>query len=85
MAVLIYLLCAATAAACTILLWRSYRINGVRLLFWSSACFLGLAVENVLLHLDRITFPHTDLSIYWNLVGLVSLLSLVYGLVWDSK
>ena len=85
MAGLIYLLCAATAAACTVLLWRRYRANRIRLLFWSGICFLGLVVENLLLHLDRIIFPHVDLSMYRHLVGLAALLSLVYALVWDSQ
>jgi hypothetical protein len=85
MAGLIYLLCAATAVACTVLLWRSYRTIRVRLLFWSSVCFLGLAAENILLYLDRITFPHVDLSMYRHLVGLAALFSLVYALVWDSN
>lgn len=85
MAGLIYLLCAATAMACTILLWRSYRINRVGILFWSSVCFLGLAAENVLLYLDRITLPHVDLSMLRHLVELTALLALIYRLVWDSK
>ena len=85
MAGLIYLLCAATAIICAALLWRSHRKNGVRLLFWSSVCFVGLAIESILLYVDRITLPHADLSLYRHLVGLCALVSLIYGLVWESK
>ncbi|MGH7139189.1 MAG: DUF5985 family protein [Pirellulales bacterium] len=81
---LIYLLCAGTALICAALLWRSHRSNGVRLLFWSSVCFVGLAVESILLYVDRVTLPHADLSIYRQLVGLAALVSLIYALVWES-
>jgi hydrogenase/urease accessory protein HupE len=85
MAGAIYLLCAATSLACAGLLWRSYHSNGVRLLFWSSLCFFGLAIENTMLYLDQITFPKVDLSLYRHLIGLGAVLSLIYGLIWESK
>ncbi|OYV67203.1 MAG: hypothetical protein B7Z74_09955 [Deltaproteobacteria bacterium 21-66-5] len=81
----IYLLCAATALMCSVLLWRGYRENRIRLLFWSSLCFLGLAVENVLLYLDRVTYPNVDLSMYRQLVGLAALTLLIYSMIWESK
>jgi hypothetical protein len=82
---LIYSLCAATALTCSAMLWRSYRRNGVRLLFWSSVCFLGLAAESVLLYVDRIVYSQVDLSLYRNLLGLAALSSLIFALIWDSK
>jgi hypothetical protein len=85
MAGLIYILCAATALLCAALLWRSYRRNGVRLLLWSSICFLGLAAENVLHLADHITPAQVDLSLWRNLVGLAALISLIYALIWESK
>lgn len=81
----LYLLCAATAFTCSAMLWRSYRRNGVRLLFWSSICFLGLAAENLLLYLDRITPPAIDLSMYQNLAGMAAFLALIYALIWEAK
>ncbi|HET6880466.1 MAG TPA: DUF5985 family protein [Pirellulales bacterium] len=81
----IYLSCLGTALLCAALLWKSYRRNGVRLLLWSSVCFLGLAAENVLLFADHITGPHIDLSLVRNLAGLAALVSLIYALIWDSK
>jgi hypothetical protein len=35
--------------------------------------------------LDFVVVPHTDLSIVRSLIGLTSLLLLVYGLVWDTN
>ena len=80
----VYLLCAATSLACAILLLRSYRSLGIKLLFWSSLCFWGLALDNVLLYVDMVVVPDVDLSIANSAVGLVSALLLVFGLVWDA-
>jgi hydrogenase/urease accessory protein HupE len=85
MAGLVYVLSAGTAFVCAALLWRSYRKNGVRLLFWSGVCFLGLTVENVLLYVDRIKFPRIDLSMPRHIVGLAAFLALVFSLAWDDK
>lgn len=85
MAALIYLLCATTAVGCAILLWRSRRGARTGLLFWSSVCFVGLAIESLLLYIDRVAFPRADLSIYRQIVGLVALGSLLYAFIWDSK
>lgn len=85
MASLIYLLCAATALACAVLLWRSLRSSRTALVFWSSVCFLGLSVESLLLYVDRIAFPRVDLAAYRHVVGLVALTSLIYAFIWDSS
>lgn len=82
---IVYVLCAATSLACAVLLWRGYRQSGVRLLFWSSLCFAGLALENVFLILDLVIFPDVPLSLTRRLIGLASLALLLYGLVWESK
>jgi len=52
MAEVVYILCTATSILCAVLLFRSYRASRTRLLFWSSLCFMGLAVNNVMLILD---------------------------------
>ena len=80
----VYLLCAATSLACAVLLLRSYRKLGIKLLFWSSLCFWGLAIDNALLYVDMIVVPNVDWSMPRLLVGLVSVLLLVFGLVWDT-
>lgn len=84
MAGFIYLLCAATASMCAVLLWRGYRNNRVRLLFWSGACFWGLAIENLLLCADWFTPPEISFATYRQVAGLAALLTLLYGLIWES-
>jgi hypothetical protein len=85
MAEIIYALCAVTALLCGVLLLRGYARQRHRLLFWSGLCFCGMAVNNVLLIVDRVMLPGIDLST-WRLVSvLASLLPLLYGLVWEEE
>lgn len=84
MASIIYLMCAATALACAVLLLRSYRSTRHRLLFWSGLCFSGLFLGNVLLIVDRLIVPEADLSTVRLAAGLLALLPLLYGLVWED-
>jgi hypothetical protein len=86
MAAAIYALCALTSMLCTWLLFRSYRRNGSRLLFWSGLCFAGLSVNNLLLIVDRLIYPESVNLSTWRLVAaLVALLPLLYGLVWEEE
>lgn len=85
MAETVYLLCALTSIVCTIMLFRGYRESRGRLLFWSSLCFAGLAVNNVLLFLDLVVVPQFNLSLLRSAIALVALMMLLIGLVWDSR
>jgi hypothetical protein len=80
----IYLLCAVTAFACFALLFRSWRRTRARLLFWSALCFAGLSVNNALLVADKLLLPNTDLTLLRLVAGLVSVLLLLFGLVWEE-
>jgi hypothetical protein len=82
---IIYTLCTATASACAFLMLRSYFKNGYRLLWWSGLCFVGLAIANVLVIFDRLVIESYDLSTLRYLVALVSLLPLLYGLIWEER
>lgn len=84
MAESIYLLCAATSLVCAVLLMRAYFRGRYRLLLWSSLCFCGLAVNSLLLVVDKLLFPEVDLAILRSSVALVSTLVLIYGLVFDQ-
>ena len=84
MAEIVYILCALTCVTCTILLFRGYRRSRARLLLWSSLCFAGLTANNILLFLDKITFPNVDLLWLRNCAGLASLIVLLYGLIFDA-
>ena len=80
----IYALCACTALACAALLLRGYLRTRFRLLLWSGLCFAGLTANNVLLLLDKVVFTEVDLSTWRLLIGLVSMLLLVAGLILES-
>lgn len=82
MGALIYFLCALTAFACFVLLWRAWRTNRASLLFWSGLCFAGLTVSNVLLVIDKLVLPQEiDLTPLRSAVTLGALLLLIYGLI----
>lgn len=81
MATAIYLLCALTALACAVLLLRGYLKNRAPLLLWSGLCFLGLTLNNVLVVADLVVYPTVDLRLARALAGLVSMLLLLYGLI----
>jgi Family of unknown function (DUF5985) len=85
MAEAVFVLCAVTSLACAVLLLRGYARNRVPLLLWSSLCFVGLAVNNMLLVVDLIIIPGRDLLLLRNLTGFLSLALLIFGLVWDSE
>ncbi len=85
MAAAVYLLCALTSIACAALLIRSYRANRARLLFWSSLCFIGLALNNVLLFVDLIVVPQVDLLLLRDVVALIALAVMLFGLIWDQE
>lgn len=82
----IYSLCALTSLACCLLLWRGWRAGGNRLLFWSAMCFAGLTVNNLLLVIDKVVLP-TQADLYtWRLASaLVSVLLLLFGLIWEEE
>lgn len=85
MAEAVFVLCAMTSLACAVMLLRGYARNRVSLLLWSSLCFVGLAVNNVLLVMDLIVLPDWDLLLFRNLSSLVALSLLVFGLVWEAE
>jgi hypothetical protein len=77
----IHALCALTALACAWLLLRGWWRARVPLLLWSGLCFAGLTLNNVLVVVDRMVLPGSDLSVWRHLAALVGLVLLVYGLV----
>lgn len=85
MAGTIYALCALTAALCAVFLLKSYARSKYRLLLWSGLCFVGLTINNLLLVIDKLFFPQTDLSVWRSAVALLAMCVLLYGLVWDTE
>lgn len=81
----VYILCALTSIACAYLLLRGYLASRQRLLFWSSLCFVGLALNNILLFVDLVVITQVDLSLVRSAGGVAAILVLLFGLVWESK
>ena len=81
----VYLLCLATSLVCMLLLVRGYRRSRTSLLLWSALCFVGLALNNLLLFLDVVIFPvEVDLLPYRTLTLLGAVAVLLYGFVWEA-
>jgi hypothetical protein len=85
MAELIYFACFSASLLCAALLVRSYRASRTPLLLWSSLCFVGLALNNALLFLDLVVMLELDLSVQRGVIGLASLMVLLYGLIWHTR
>lgn len=86
MAEAVYILCAVTSLMCAVLLFKGYRDSRSRLLFWSSLCFAGLALNNVLLLVDIWTDPAIlDLRLPRTGLAVLSLGMLIHGLVGESR
>ena len=81
----VYVLCFLTSSACAWLLGRSYARSKTRLLLWSSACFVLLAGNNLLLVLDLLVFPEVNLRIGRLLLSLAAVSVLIFGFVWELE
>ena len=87
-----YVLCAFTSLACAVMLARGYWRSRARFLLWCAACFVGLALNNSLLFVDKVIFPGDALSfaglgfvIWRGLAALGGIALLLFGLVWDAE
>lgn len=83
-ATVVYLLCALTALACAVLLLRAWSANRVRLLLWAGLCFVGLALNNLILLMDAALFPAHDLTGWRTVPAVLGMGALLWGLVWES-
>lgn len=75
---------ALTVFLCAVLLLRGYARTGKRLLLWSGLCFAGLTASNAIVVADLAFFPDVNLYTPRLAVAAVSVVLLVYGLVFES-
>jgi hypothetical protein len=54
-------------------------------MLWSSLCFAGLTLNNLLPVLDKLVFPLADLSAWRTSVAVLAMSVLLYGLIWDAE
>jgi hypothetical protein len=85
MAAGVYVLCALTSTFCAALLLRGYRRERARLLLWSCVCFVGLAINNILLFVDLVVVPQIDLRAVRNGAALLATGVMLFGLIWDGR
>lgn len=83
--ILIYSLCVLTCLGSAFLLWRGFRRTRFRLLFWSSLCFLILGLANMLLFADLVLYPGANMIVVRNVITLMAILVLLFGLVFESQ
>lgn len=81
----VYLLCFLTSAGCALLLIRNYRRTSMRLLLWSAACFVLLAVNNLLVILDLLVLPQWDFRLLRHALLLMATGVLLFGFIWDRE
>jgi len=82
-AAVVYILALATSTACAGLLVRSYTRHRTRLLLWSAACFLFLALNNLAVVLDILVLPDVDLTIPRILASFIGVSLLLCGFIWE--
>ena len=85
MAEVVYLLCALTSIACAALLLRAHAATRYRILLLSGWCFVGLAINNILMFIDVIVVPDVDLSLARSGTALAAFLHLLIGLLWEDS
>ena len=80
----VFLACATTSVLCVVLLARGWFASRSRLLLWSSLGFVGLALNNIILVVDRLLIPHADLALVRAIAAFLGVLVLLTGCIWDA-
>ena len=81
----VYLLCLVTSSVCAGLLLRAYFRERSRLLLWTAASFVFLALNNLALVADMVVFPSLDLWMLRQAAVALALGVLLYGFIWEVE
>ncbi len=81
---IVYILCASASVVCATMLLINFRKKGTPLLLWSALCFVGFALSNIILFVDKVLAADVDLSIVRTVPTLLGVYVLIWGLNWDS-
>lgn len=82
---IVYALCLITASLCSVLLFRGFARTRHRLLLWSAVCFAFLALNSLVVIVDMLVVPKTDLRLYRHLLSLAAVGTLLFGLIWEDE
>jgi len=85
MEAVVYVLAASVSLLCVGLLWMTWRESRTPLLLWCLLCFLGLALNNVILLVDKLVIPDEDLSLLRGIPAALGVAALVWGLIWETR
>lgn len=67
------------------LLFRGWRRTRNTLLFWSALCFVGLALNNLVVFFDLVLLPTLDLLPLRQAANLAAVLILLWGFIWEAE
>ncbi len=81
---IVYALCAVTSATCAFLLLRGFLNTRMKLLLWSTLCFLCLTLANFLIYVDIVIFPEVDLLTLRNSISFAGFSVLIYGMIKET-
>ena len=84
MAEAVYILCAVTGLACAALLARAYIRTPSRLLLWSSVCFAALALNSIMVVVDLLILPESDMRVARLIVAASGLILLLWALITET-
>jgi len=74
----------SASVLCAGLLIRGYLVSRSRLLLWSSLGFVGLALNNVVLVVDRLLVPEVSLALFRTIPAALGVAILLFGCIWDA-
>jgi hypothetical protein len=83
--VLVSVVAVLATVACSVVLFRGYILQRVRVLKWSAIFFAFLTVNNVALFVDVLVFPSLDLRLARLIPTVMGTACLLYGFVWDFE
>ncbi len=82
----VYLLCFLASATCAGLLVRQLRLNGSPVLYWSAACFILLALSNLLVVVDKVILGREVSLLTVRLVlTVIAVAVLLFGFIWEAE
>ncbi|GGE01651.1 hypothetical protein GCM10011515_21710 [Tsuneonella deserti] len=82
---LVYLLCFFASALCAALLVRRYAVSSTPILLWSAACFVFLALSNLLVVVDQMVLTEVSFRTPRLVLTLMAVSVLLFGFIWEVE